>query len=79
MNALTDDMKIACCKTCSLADVMKDCKTCPFNVGLPFRLLDRARIEQSKQEHAEVMAHVLKVKNSLFKTTVYSNPNLTPA
>ena len=32
-------MYIACCKACTLAEAMKDCKGCKFNVGLPFRVI----------------------------------------
>ena len=32
---LDDDTKIALCKACTLAEVMKDCKVCAFNIGLP--------------------------------------------
>ena len=32
-------MYIACCKACTLAEVMKDCKGCKFNIGLPFKVI----------------------------------------
>lgn len=31
---LSKEMKVACCKCCLLAQAMKDCKSCPFNIGL---------------------------------------------
>lgn len=31
---LPDEMKIACCNICLLADAMKDCTNCPFKIGL---------------------------------------------
>lgn len=40
MNNLPDEMKIANCKCCLLAHVMRDCKHCPFNVGLVYKTLD---------------------------------------
>jgi len=36
---LDDEMKIACCVACTLADVMRHCETCPFRIGLLFRLI----------------------------------------
>jgi hypothetical protein len=32
MNTITDANKLAMCKACTIADVMKDCKRCAFNV-----------------------------------------------
>lgn len=32
-------MFIAHCLTCLIAECMKDCQNCPFNVGLPFKNL----------------------------------------
>ena len=32
--SLPDESKIACCLTCTLGTVMRDCKNCPFNIGL---------------------------------------------
>jgi len=43
MNNLTDEMKIACCKSCLLAYAMRDCTSCPFQVGLLFGLLDKVK------------------------------------
>ena len=34
---MDNDAKIANCLICTLAPIMKDCKHCEFNVGLPFR------------------------------------------
>ena len=36
-NKITDDNRIAWCIACTLAEAMKDCKACEFNIGLPFR------------------------------------------
>lgn len=43
MNNLPDEMKIANCKCCLLADAMKDCKHCPFNIGLVYVQLDQVK------------------------------------
>lgn len=43
MDNLTDEMKIACCKACLLAEKMKDCDNCPFSIGLVYRALDLAK------------------------------------
>lgn len=43
MTNLPDEMKIACCKTCLLASAMRDCKTCPFRVGLVYRQLEQLK------------------------------------
>lgn len=34
MNTITDSDRIAMCKACTLAECMKACKVCPFNIGL---------------------------------------------
>jgi|GEM_PF-1670441 len=39
-NTLPDDTKIACCKACLLSSTMRDCKACPFNIGLLHKSLD---------------------------------------
>ena len=31
---ITESDKIAMCKACTLAECMKQCKICPFNIGL---------------------------------------------
>ena len=36
-NNLPDEMRISCCNICLLAENMKDCKVCPFNVGLLYK------------------------------------------
>jgi hypothetical protein len=41
MDNLPDEMKIANCRCCLLADAMKDCKACQFRIGLVYRQLDR--------------------------------------
>lgn len=46
-NTLPDEMKIACCLTCTLGEPMKDCKICPFNLGLVFKGLEL--IKQAEQ------------------------------
>lgn len=46
MDSLPDEMKIACCKTCLLAERMKDCKACTFKIGLVYRTLDRIKALQ---------------------------------
>ena len=43
MYNLPDEMKIANCKCCLLSDVMKDCNTCPFNIGLVYKQLDQVK------------------------------------
>lgn len=45
MNNLPDDMKIANCKCCLLSQAMKDCKACPFNIGLVYKGLDHVKKE----------------------------------
>ena len=40
-NTLPDESKIACCKICTLSEAMKDCKTCPFRIGLVFKQADQ--------------------------------------
>lgn len=42
-NMTHDEMKIACCKTCLLADAMKTCNTCSFNIGLVYKGLDHVK------------------------------------
>lgn len=39
MNSLTKEMKIANCLCCTLAPVMRDCESCPFNEGLIVKAL----------------------------------------
>lgn len=39
MDNLTDEMRIACCKCCLLSQAMKDCKVCPFRIGLVYKAL----------------------------------------
>lgn len=34
MNTITDSDRVAMCKACTLAECMKACKVCPFNIGL---------------------------------------------
>lgn len=34
MNTITGHDKIAMCKACTLAECMKQCKLCSFNIGL---------------------------------------------
>jgi len=43
MNNLTDEMKIACCRTCLLSEAMKDCNSCAFSIGLLFKSLDKVK------------------------------------
>ena len=33
-NTLPLESRVAFCKICTLATIMRDCKNCPFNVGL---------------------------------------------
>lgn len=35
--SLPDDMRIACCLTCTLGSAMRDCKNCPFQIGLLYK------------------------------------------
>jgi hypothetical protein len=39
---------------CCIADALKDCKNCKFNIGLPFRLI---KAEEIKND-AAIKAHV---------------------
>lgn len=43
MNSLPDEMKIANCKCCLLSQAMKDCKVCPFNIGLVYKQLETVK------------------------------------
>lgn len=49
--SLPDESKIACCLTCTLGTAMRDCKNCPFNIGLIVKGLQAIK----QAEHA---AHV---------------------
>ena len=60
---ITDENKIAWCKMCTLASYMKDCKHCPFNIGLPFR----AAIKQEKR---------LEIDLAPIKQKVFANQSL---
>jgi hypothetical protein len=55
---ITDSDYIAWCAMCSLADAMKDCKRCRFNIGLPFRLI---KAEESRQD-TEIKARTAGLK-----------------
>lgn len=48
--------KIANCKICTLAAVMKDCKNCPFNIGLTVQKIEaeKARIENLNQSLSKI-------------------------
>lgn len=44
-----DDLsKISNCKICLLAQAMKDCKACQFNIGLVYKTLDLIKEEEIK-------------------------------
>ena len=49
-------MYIACCKACTLAEVMKDCKGCKFNVGLPFKVIkaDELKIQELTPKNSNI-------------------------
>jgi predicted RNA-binding protein with PUA domain len=51
---VTDADYIAWCKMCTLAEVMKDCKNCKFNIGLPFRLIKAEEIKNDAAIKARV-------------------------
>lgn len=57
-HVLTDENFIAFCACCTLAEAMKDCKRCRFNIGLPFRLIKEAEATQD----AEIKALLGKTK-----------------
>jgi hypothetical protein len=55
---ITDENYIAWCACCTLAEAMKDCRNCDFNIGLPFRLI---KAEESRQD-AEIKARTAGLK-----------------
>ncbi len=61
----TENMAIACCKTCLLSSAMKDCKDCPFAVGLVYKAL-----EQAKQVTSEYPSHLREQTLSNLKLTL---------
>ena len=52
---LDDDTKIALCKACTLAEVMKDCKVCAFNIGLPHKSEGKPLIQVSSDIKASLI------------------------
>ncbi len=60
--SLPDEMKIANCNICMLADSMKDCKTCPFNLGLTFKKL--------KEQDTKMPDHLRETYTKQVKTIV---------
>jgi len=51
-----ESMYIACCKCCTLAEVMKDCKACRFNIGLPFKATIKQEANPSLDDQRERFA-----------------------
>ena len=52
---LTDDDRIALCKACTLAEVVKDCKVCAFNIGLPHKSEGKPLIQVSSDIKASLI------------------------
>lgn len=52
--SLPDEMRIANCAICTLADSMKDCKRCQFNIGLAFKTLKENPVTASDEQITEL-------------------------
>jgi hypothetical protein len=53
---MDDNGKIACCVSCLLAENMKVCKVCPFNLGLPEREKVLKELQKSSPDNEEKTA-----------------------
>ena len=56
---LTDADKITCCKMCTLATIMRDCKRCRFNIGLPFKAI---KTQETQDEDIKILLSSTKQK-----------------
>lgn len=67
---ITEKDYIAWCRMCTLADVMKDCKKCKFNIGLKYRKED----EMSQQYQVGKVATSVVTEDEVTKVTYHSTP-----
>jgi hypothetical protein len=58
--SFTEEMAIACCRCCLLAESMKTCKVCPFKAGLIYRDFDRLSESVKENEADNVRLNSLK-------------------
>lgn len=61
---MDDQTKIALCKACTLATVMKDCKSCSFNIGLKIQ----ENLHEVKMPKSQFVQDTLKQVAEYFKT-----------